>query len=103
VPNGKRFTLAGIGFGAQDETSLQFLTWTINVGPNPLTGYRNKEAVIGTLSMLSHPLTVIQSSQPVTIVGASRAVAGTHLGAAIVYNFYCRVHGWFYAEAEGAR
>ena len=100
VPDGKRLTIADIGFTADDETSLQFLSWTIFVGANPLGGYINKSAVIGTLSQLGVLGRVIQASQPVTIVGAVSPNVGTHLGVGIVYHYFCRVHGWICAEAE---
>ncbi len=100
VPDGQRFTMADIGFTADDETSLQFLSWTIFVGPNPLPGYINKSAVIGTLSQLGILGRVVQASQPVTIIGAVSANVGTHLGVGIVYHYFCRVYGWFYAEQE---
>lgn len=100
VPDGQRFTLAGIGFGAADETSTQFLTWTIFVGPNPVPGYINKSAVIGTLFQLGAVNIVLPASQPITIQGACALAAGTHLGLPIAYDFYVRVSGWFYAEQE---
>lgn len=98
VPAGQRFTLFAIGFGAADETSLQFLTWTIFVGPNPLPGYIRSSSTIGTLSQLGVIDRVIQASEAVTVVGFSNFTAGTHLTVPVTYNFYCRVFGWFYAE-----
>jgi hypothetical protein len=101
VPAGQRFTLAQIGFSASDETSLQFFTWTIFFGPNPLPGYINKSAVIGTLGQAAAVDVVTQATQPVTVMGMCSAQAGTHLGVAISYTYFARIRGWFYAEQEG--
>lgn len=88
----QRFRVAGLGFTADDETALAFLTWTIFLGPDPLPGYINKSAAVGTVAQLAGMDVVVGSSLPLTIVGT------TSLIAVVTYRFIARIRGWLYAE-----
>lgn len=94
VPDGQRFRLAGIGFGADDESALAFLSWTIYT-PDPQPGYIDKVAVIGSLRQLAEIFLLLGSSVTMTLKGSSSASAATS------YRFIARVRGWFYSEASG--
>lgn len=95
VPTGLRFRLAGIGFSAEDETALAFLSWSITA-PDPVPGYIGKPAAIGSVRQLADVFYVAGSDAVVSILAASSA------DAVVTYHFYCRIRGWFYAEKEGA-
>lgn len=94
VPDGQRFRLAGIGFGADDESALAFLSWTI-LAPDPYPGYIAKVAAVGSIRNLTEMFFLIGSSVTVTINGQSSAAAAT------TYRYICRVRGWFYSETLG--
>lgn len=91
VPTGQRFRVAGIGFSAEDETSLAFLSWSINA-PAPVPGYINKPAAIGSIRQLADVFIVVGSDATLSVVVASSAVAAT------TFHFYCRLRGWFWTE-----
>lgn len=93
VPDGQRFRMAGIGFGADDETALAFLSWTINA-PDPTVGYINKAAAIGSIRNVTPIIFLVGSSVVVTVTGAAA------LTAVVTYRYICRVQGWFYSEME---
>lgn len=93
VPAAQRFRLAGIGFQAEDETALSFLTWSLRA-PDPMPGYVGTPAAVGSVRQLADIFLLVGSNATVTVVGASAA------GAVVTYHFFCRVHGWFYAEKE---
>ncbi len=95
VPTGLRFRLAGIGFSAEDETALAFLSWSITA-PDAVPGYINKPAAIGSVRQLADVFYVAGSDATVNVIAASSAAA------VVTYHFYCRIRGWFYAEKEGA-
>jgi hypothetical protein len=92
----QRFRMAGIGFGADDETALAFLSFTIFAGPFPVPGYINKRAAIGTIQQLTDIFILTGSSLPITVVGTSDPLA------VVEYRFICRVRGWYYFEKGGA-
>lgn len=94
VPDGQRFRMAGIGFGADDETALAFLSWTI-LAPDPYPGYINKASSVGSIRNLTEIYFLIGSSVTVTIQGAAASTAAT------AYRYICRVRGWFYSEDMG--
>lgn len=91
VPTGQRFRMAGIGFSAEDESSLAFLSWSIN-SPVPTPGYINKPAAIGSIRQLADIFIVVGSDAVVTVVVASSALAAT------TYHYYCRLRGWYWTE-----
>ncbi len=96
VPDGQTFRMAGIGFGADDETCLAFLTWSIQLGNDPVPGYVIKPATVGSLQYLADIFVVVGSSATVNVVGTPLAAAAT------TYRYICRLRGWFYAEREGS-
>jgi hypothetical protein len=96
LPDQQRFRMAGIGFGADDETALAFLSFTIFAGPFPVPGYINKRAAIGTLQQLTEIFILTGSSLPITIVGTSDVLA------VVEYRFICRARGWYYFEKGDA-
>ena len=91
VPDGQRFRMAGIGFGADDETALAFLSWTL-LAPDPFPGYIAKVSGVGSIRNLTEIFFLIGSSVTVTINGQASATA------AVTYRYICRVRGWFYSE-----
>ena len=92
IPASYTFRIAGIGFGADDEVALGFLTWTIRANNDVVAGYDNKPAAVGSIRVLAD-LFVIQGSEAVVTVQASiSALAG------VTYRYICRVRGWFYNE-----
>jgi hypothetical protein len=95
LPDQQRFRMAGIGFGADDETALAFLSFTIFAGPFPVPGYINKRAAIGTIQQLTEIFILTGSSLPITVVGTADPLA------VIEYRFLCRVRGWYYFEKGG--
>lgn len=90
-----RFRVAGIGFGADDESVLRFLTWSVILnGLDPVGAYNNRTSVIGSIRQLADVFLLVGSSSIVTVVATSSATA------ALTYRFICRVRGWFYNEKE---
>jgi hypothetical protein len=93
TPDSLRFRIAGIGFGAEDETALRFLTWSILLFGDPApSGYNAQLAAIGSLRQLAEVFLLVGSSVPVTIQ------AQISPAAVVTYRYICRVRGWFYAE-----
>lgn len=95
VPDNLTFRISGIGFGADDESSLRFLSWTITADPpgSPITGYVNKPAAIGSIPQLSYIFAVLGSSVTVRVLATNNNLVTLH--------YVCRLQGWFYAEREG--
>jgi hypothetical protein len=93
VPDARRFRMAGIGFTADDETSLQFLSWTI-AAPDPTPGYIDKSSAVGSVRNLTEIFFLVGSSVACTIIGESA------INAVTTYRFIARVRGWLYAEKE---
>jgi len=94
VPDTLRFRMVGIGFGADDEVALRFLTWAIRFDGDTRPGYNFVSAAVGSLRQLAEIIVVIGSSQTVTVVGAADA------NAVLTYRYQCRVRGWFWNEKE---
>ena len=93
VPDNLRLRIAGIGFGADDEVALRFLTWAILLDGDPApSGYSAQPAAIGSLRQLSEVFLLASSSVTVTIFVT---IATT---AALTYRYICRLRGWFYVE-----
>jgi hypothetical protein len=96
VPDTYTLRLAGIGFGADDESALRFLTWSLFATPpaGTITPYVNMPAAIGTIVQLSWVFVVIGSSVVLTLVATN-----TNLAPA-TFHFEARAQGWFYHEQE---
>jgi len=94
IPDTYTFRIAGIGFGADDEVALGFLTWTIRAFSDVVPGYDNKPAAVGSIRQLADIFVVQGSSAPVTVRAAISSLAS------VTYRYICRVRGWFYSEKE---
>lgn len=95
IPDTQRFRMVGIGFGADDETALRFLTWSINFDGIAQPGYTAKNAVIGTIVQLTDIVIAAGSSITVSVIGISSA------SAVVTYRFICRFRGYLYTERTG--
>ncbi len=95
VPPMLRFRIAGIGFGANDEVALGFLTWAILLNGDPApSGYSAQPAAVGSIRQLSD-IFLVASAEMVVTVRATIAA-----GAVVTYRYLCRMRGWFYTEEE---
>jgi hypothetical protein len=94
VPDTYRFRIAGIGFGADDDIALGYLTWAILHGSDLAPGYEQKQAAIGSIRQLADIFDLIGSSLTTTV---RATIAST---APVSYRYICRVRGWFYSEKE---
>lgn len=92
IPDTYRFRIAGIGFGADDETALGFLSWSVRANNDPVPGYVNKPAAIGSIRQLADVFIVQGSSAQMTVVAVISATA------VLTYRYICRVRGWFWSE-----
>lgn len=96
VPNGLRCRISGIGFGADDEVALRFLTWSIRFdGDATPHGYGRMPAAIGSIRQLAPIVLVIPGSVTATVVAIIDA------GAVLTYRYIARAIGWFYADYRG--
>ena len=93
VPDARRFRMVGIGFGADDESSLQFLSWTLSA-PDPTPGYISKSSAVGSIRNLTEIFFVVGSSVAVSIIGTAAA------NAVVTYRYIARVRGWLYADKD---
>ncbi len=89
-----RFRVAGIGFGADDETALGFLTWSMRENGDAQQGYNSVPAAIGSIRQLADVFHLSGSSVLFTIVASSAA------SAVVTFRFICRVRGWLFATKE---
>ncbi|MGH7187451.1 MAG: hypothetical protein ACREIB_14380 [Pseudomonadota bacterium] len=94
VPDSYRFRMLGIGFGADDEVALRFLTWAIRADADTIPGYVSVASAVGSIRQLAEIFVVLGSSVTVTVVATSAATA------ALTYRFICRVRGYFWSERE---
>jgi len=94
VPSTFRFRMVGIGFGADDEVSLRFLTWSIRFSGDPGPGYNVVSAAVGSIRQLAEIVVVRGSSEIVTVVGFADP------NAVLTYRYECRVRGHFWSEQE---
>lgn len=94
VPDTYRLRVVGIGFGADDETALRFLTWSLRFGGDPIPGYVQKNAVIGSIVQLTEIFVLAGSSVVFSVQGVASAAA------VLTYRYICRVRGHFYTEKE---
>lgn len=96
IPDQLRFHIDGIGFGADDEVALGFLTWAIQESGVGVPGYTAKSSAVGSIRNLTKMDLLFGASQPITVVASSSATA------VLTYRFICRVRGWFFAVKEVA-
>lgn len=94
VPDTLRLRIAGIGFTADDDIALGYLSWAVNLGPDPVQGYFSVLAAIGSIRQLAEVFILAGSSQTLTVKGSASALAP------LTYRYICRVRGWFYNEKE---
>jgi hypothetical protein len=92
VPEGFRFRMAGIGFSADDETALRFLTWRIEVSSTRVPPYVSVPAGIGSIIQLSPIFFPAPGGQRVDVIASSDPAAGA------TFRFICRVQGWTYIQ-----
>lgn len=92
VPDTVRFRVESIGFGADDETALAFLNWSIRFGNDAQPGYTNKPAALGTLQYPAPIVLLAGSSVTVNLVVTASA------SAVVTYRYIAVVRGWFYRE-----
>lgn len=94
LPPMLRFRMVGIGFGADDETALRFLTWAIFSDNVPIPGYVNMQSAVGSIRQLAEIFVSVGSTAVVTIV------ASIDVTAILTYRYISRVRGYLYAEKE---
>lgn len=92
VPDTLRFKIDSVGFGADDETALAFLSWSIQFGSDTQPGYVNKPAALGTLLYPAPIVLLAGSSVTVNLVVAASA------DAVATYRYIGLLRGWFYRE-----
>jgi hypothetical protein len=96
VPDTLRFRMSGIGFGADDEVALGFLTWAIQLtGGAAVPSYWGQTSAVGSIRQLSNIVLLVGSSQVVTVV------ANIAADAALTYRYIARVQGWIYQPQQG--
>jgi hypothetical protein len=100
VPDTVRFRIAGIGFGADDDIALGYLTWAILHGSDVAPGYEQQQAAIGSIRQLADIFDLVGSSLTVTVRATISAAAPA---APAFYRYLCRVRGWFYTEQKEER
>jgi hypothetical protein len=95
IPDNLRLQLNGIGFGADDEVALRFLTWFITRDNDTVPGFVNMPSGIGSIVQLAD--ISLQSGSSTTV----RVVATAAANAVLTYRYICRVSGWLYMERGG--
>lgn len=95
VPSDAQLRLDGIGFGADDENALGFLTWQLFENNVPTQEYGQvKSSAIGTIL---HPSVIhLHARGPNTI----QLVLTNASDPALTYHFVARLKGWRYSEKE---
>ena len=87
VPDTVRFRMVGIGFGADDEVALRFLTWSIRTGAptqvpgDTIVGYVGIPSAVGSIRQLAEIFVVVGSSLTTTIVALSDATSNAYSAA----------------------
>jgi hypothetical protein len=99
VPDTYTFRVAGIGFGAEDESGLRFLSWSLIADPpgTALPGYVNQPAAIGSIAQVSWIFTNVGSSVTVSIAATNNATASASWIS--TFHYIARLQGWLYKEA----
>ena len=92
VPTNLILRVEGIGFGADDETALAFLSWSMQLNGDTVPGYVNKPSAVGSIRNLT-PIFQIAGTSSILTVTATPAAA-----AVLTYRYICRIRGWCYSE-----
>jgi hypothetical protein len=92
VPGTMQLRIDGIGFSADDETALRFLTWRMRTNGNPVAGYYNVPASIGSIREVSDVFVHVSGPQQLELLVSADAAA------IITYRYIARVKGWFFGE-----
>jgi hypothetical protein len=92
VPEKLQLRLTGIGFGADDEVALRFLTWNLLLNGDPFRAYTAQAATIGSIPQVSPINFHVRDNCLVTIALTSDATA------VITYRFIVRVTGYFFSD-----
>ena len=96
VPTNLILRIEGIGFGADDETALAFLAWSMQLNGDPVPGYVNKPSAIGSIRNLTPIFQIAGTSSALTITGTPSVLA------VLPYRYICRIRGWCYNESGGS-
>lgn len=98
VPDTYTFRVSGIGFGAEDESGLRFLSWTLFANPpqGPIYGYVNMPAAIGSIAQPRPIFIVLGSSVILTLVATNNGPVGS------TYHYFASVVGWHFSEKEAS-
>jgi hypothetical protein len=94
VPTNLILRVEGIGFGADDETALAFLSWSMKLNGDTVPGYVNKPSAVGSIRNLTPIFQVAGTSSVLTITATPAAAA------VLAYRYICRIRGWCYNERE---
>jgi hypothetical protein len=92
VPTNLILRIEGIGFGADDETALAFLSWSMQLNGDTVPGYVNNPSAVGSIRNLTPIFQVAGTSAVLTIT------ATPSLLAVLAYRYICRIRGWCYSE-----
>lgn len=94
IPDTYTLRVAGIGWGAEDESGLRFLSWSLFTDPPgiPFYPYVNKPAAIGSIEEPSPIFLCIGSSALV------RLVATNNSSVPVAYHYFARMVGWMFRE-----
>lgn len=95
VPEKVQFRIDGIGFGADDETALRFLTWSLLLNGAPYRAYGNQAAAVGTIVQAS-AINFHTSDNKTVIVQLTSSAS-----AVLTYRFVVRVKGWLFTDTLG--
>lgn len=92
IPGQLQLRIDGIGFSADDETALRFLTWRMNTNGNPVPGYYDVPASIGSIREVSEIFVHVAGPQQLVLIVSVSAAA------IVTYRYIARVKGWFFGE-----
>jgi hypothetical protein len=95
VPEKVQFRIDGIGFGADDESALRFLTWSLLLNGTPYRAYGNQAAAVGTIVQVSDVAFHTSDNKTVVVQLSSSA------SAVQTYRFIVRVKGWLFTDVLG--
>jgi hypothetical protein len=100
VPDTMSFRASHVGFGAEDETALAFLTWSIRYTPpgSNYYCYSNVPAALGSIRNPAAIFAVFGSSVRVELVATNNGIFG-----ASAYHYFGLLQGWFYSEREATK
>lgn len=95
VPVNRQLRLDGIGFGADDEIALAFLTWSIYEDANPAPAYYAQAATIGEIVHPAQIFLHVAGPKRVTLRVTPSALA------VVTYRYIARLKGWLYGQQIG--